>query len=187
MGDINIKALKSNDLTIDLESWLSGNQDAGIRIFQKAYKRLITIASFQRNKIGNLTITPTEVVHEAYTRLTDAMHKSKPKNSLEFYRLSSHVFRFTCIDYLRKKLRIKRKEKINLPEQDNINDNMNLLQILMLIEEFESKFERQATIFQLSKIIGFSLEETARLTKNSKATVSRDLKFARHWLAARLA
>lgn len=174
------------EITQDLESWLNGSHMAGIRVFQNTYQRLVSVASLQRNKVGNLTLTPTEVVHEAYSRLVNAIQSAQPKNSLQLYRLAAHVFRITCIDYLRAKLALKRDTSMtNLDVQDPIDD-MSLLQILMLLEEFEEKFERQATVFQLNKVIGFSLDETAELTKSSKATISRDLNFARHWLASRL-
>ncbi len=174
-------------ITQDLESWLEGNQAAGMRVFENTYASLVKIASANRNRVGNITITPNEVVHEAYSRLIDATINSKPQNSLEFYRLSAHVFRLTCIDYLRTKLAKKRNinaAALELPTY--IEDDRNVLQLFMLLDEFESKFEKQATAFELNKIIGFSLAETSEIVKQSKATVSRDIKFARHWLASRL-
>jgi len=66
------------------------------------------------------------------------------------------------------------------------SDDVNLLQIFVLLEEFEKRFARQPLVFQFNKIMGFSLDETAELTENSKATVSRDINFARHWLASKL-
>ncbi len=178
---------KLGEITLDLQSWLNGNQAAGIRVFENTYQRLIAVANLQRDKVGDLTITPTEVVHEAYSRLVDAIQTGKPKTSLDLYRLSAHVFRLTCIDYLRAKLADKRDVRLAHSDQtEQSAEDVNMLHILMLIEEFETKFARQATIFQLTKVMGFSIEETAKLTNNSKATISRDLNFAKHWLASKL-
>lgn len=174
-------------ITQDLESWLNGSSQAGMRIFQNAYTRLVSIATIQHKNIGGITLTPNEVVHEAYVRLLKAMENAKPANSLQFYRLSSHVFRLTCVDYLRAKLAKKRDGQLaNLEILTCSEDDKNLLQIFMLLEDFENKYQRQAEVFELNKIIGFSLAETAELVKSSKATVSRDVNFARHWLASRL-
>ncbi len=179
--------LKKGQITIDLNSWMDGDQQAGLRVFEIAYERLISIASYQRKKVGNVTISPTEVVHEAYSRLVKATKNSTPKNSLEFYRLSAHVFKLTCIDYLRVKLSLKHNSRgINLEMTKYNSDDVNLLQILILLEDFEAKFVRQSLVFQLNKIMGFSLDETAKMTNSSKATVSRDLNFARHWLVSKL-
>lgn len=174
-------------VTCDLESWINGNQAAGLRVFENTYTSLVSIAGAHRNRVGNITITPNEVVHDAYTRLVDAAKNSKPRNSLEFYRLAAHVFRLTCIDYLRVKLAKKRNLKNVVNEFPTFfEDDKNLLNIFILLDEFEGKHQKQAIAFELNKIIGFSLGETAELTSTSKATVSRDIKFARHWLAARL-
>lgn len=178
---------KVGQITLDLESWLEGDREAGIRVFENTYSNLVKIANVHKNRVGNITLTPNEVVHEAYTRLFEASNNSKPPDSLAFYRLAARVFRLTCIDYLRAKLAQKR----NLQNSFNdlpayIEDDRNLLQIFMLLEELESKFAKQAMAFELNKIIGFSLEETSQLTNSSKATVSRNIKFSRHWLASRL-
>ena len=177
----------SGQITQDLESWLNGSQQAGIRIFQNAYNRLVSIASLQRNHVGDITLTPNDVVHEAYSRLLKAMENSKPENSLQFYRLSARVFRLTCIDYLRTRLAQKRDAKqANAEIQTFTQNEVSVLQIFMLFEELEKSYPRQAQVFELNKIIGFSLAETAELIGSSKATVSRDINFARHWLASRL-
>ena len=97
------------------------------------------------------------------------------------------MFRLTCFDYLRAKLAKKRDQHVaNLTLQTFTQDDKKLLHIFMLLEELEIKHQRQASVFELNKIIGFSLDETAKLVNNSKATVSRDINFARHWLAAKL-
>ncbi len=177
----------TGQITQDLESWLNGNEQAGIRIFQNTYSRLVSIAGVQRNNIGEITLTPNEVVHEAYMRLLKAVENSKPQNSLQFYRLSSRVFRLTCIDYLRKKLTKKRDaQAANLELETYTKDNLNILQIFIVLDELEIKHPRQAMAFELHKIIGFNLAETAEITSSSKATVSRDVNFARHWLASKI-
>ena len=182
-----LQNINKGQITQDLESWLNGSQQAGIRIFQNAYSRLVLIAGAQRKNIADITLSANDVVHEAYSRLLSAMENSKPENSLQFYRLSAHVFRLTCIDYLRSKMAHKRDaQSVNHETLPYTKDDENLLQIFMLLEELEKNYHRQADVFELNKIIGFSLQETAELTGSSKATVSRDINFARHWLASRL-
>lgn len=174
-------------ITQDLERWFNGSSDASARVFENSYIRLVTIAKSHRYKVGDITITPNEIVHEAYVRLITATENSKPHDSLSFYRLAAHVFRLTCIDYLRAKLASKRKLQDTITQLPNkTDDNKELLNLVILLEEFEEEYERPSMAFQLNKIIGFSLNETAQIMETSKATLSRDIKFARHWLANKL-
>jgi RNA polymerase sigma factor (TIGR02999 family) len=182
-----IKNITKSSITIKLQNWLMGDKQAGLELFHQTYEKLVSIAGKQRYKTVQITLTPAEVVHESYFRLNQAITNSKPQNSVEYFRLAAHVFKLTCIDYLRAKLAKKR----NLSELTNeiksqIEDDKSLLQILIILEKLEKEHEIQAIAFQLHYITGLTIEETAQMLKCSKATVSRHITFARHWLASKL-
>ena len=62
-----------------------------------------------------------------------------------------------------------------------------MLDIDRALEELELIDARKTRIVELRLFLGATAEETADLLKMSKATVDRDLRFARAWLIERLA
>ena len=55
-----------------------------------------------------------------------------------------------------------------------------------VLDELESLDPRKCRIVEFRYFLGFTSDETAELLNTSKATVDRDLRFARAWLHERL-
>jgi RNA polymerase sigma factor (sigma-70 family) len=68
----------------------------------------------------------------------------------------------------------RRKKKVELMDLDRVLDEL---------EELDPK---KCRMVELRFFLGFTAEETAELLSTSKATVDRELKFARGWLYERL-
>lgn len=174
--------------TIKLQDWQKGNTEAGKEVIEMAYRRLVNIATHAHIKIQGLSINPQEVVHESFERIQNAVKKNPPIDKIAFYNLASQVIHNTCVDLLRIKLAIKR-----VPQPATANTEKNITpadhsfyQLLLLLEELSQIHPRQAQSFKLHSVMGFTIEETAKMTELSEATISRDVTFARHWLAAKL-
>lgn len=174
--------------TIKLHDWQAGNTDAGKEVIEMAYQRLVSIATQAHRKIQGLSINPHEVVHESYQRIQSAVQLNPPKDRVAFFNLANQVIHNTCVDLLRKKLAFKRSPNLGTAatRKTHVSADHSLYQMLLLLEELTQLHARQAQSFKLHCVIGFTLTETAEMTEVSEATVSRDVTFSRHWLAAKL-
>ena len=61
-----------------------------------------------------------------------------------------------------------------------------VLDVDRALEELQTFDERKCRMIELRYFLGFTSGETAELLKTSKATVDRELKFARGWIQERL-
>jgi RNA polymerase sigma factor (sigma-70 family) len=61
-----------------------------------------------------------------------------------------------------------------------------MLDLDRVLREFEDLDPRKCRMVELRFFLGFTAEETAEMMNTSKASVDRDLKFARGWLQHRL-
>jgi RNA polymerase sigma factor (sigma-70 family) len=64
--------------------------------------------------------------------------------------------------------------------------SVELMDLDRVLEELNQLDARKCKMVELRFFLGFSAEETADLLNTSKATVDRELKFARGWLYERL-
>lgn len=178
-----------DSITRHIHRWVEGDKSAEAELFRQTYNRLKQIARNQLGSQAPLTLTPTEVVHETYLRLLQGLGHNPPENRRAFYRLAAHVMRRVCIDYLRARSAKKRHgQKSNLPVEDlgANNDELQLLTILEAVDQLEAAYPRPARAFELRFVLGFTKEESADIIEVSSATLSRDVRFARHWLVSRI-
>lgn len=179
----------ADSVTRNIQRWMEGDKSAEAELFRQTYSRLKQIA---RNQIASqppLTLTPTEVVHETYMRLMRGLGHNPPEDRRAFYRLAAHVMRRVCIDYLRARSAKKRHGQRSDMEVEDIgalNDEVRLLTILEAVDQLEAEYPRPARAFELRFVLGFTKEESADIIEVSTATLSRDVRFARHWLVSRI-
>jgi len=176
-------------ITHNIERWVEGDKSAEAELFRQTYHRLKQIARNQLRVQPPLTLTPTELVHETYTRLMRGMGHKPPENRRAFYRLAGHVMRRICIDYLRARSAQKRhghKSDLAVEDIGARNDEFRLLTILEAVDQLKAEYPRPARAFELRFVLGLSKDEAADLIEISTATLSRDVRFARHWLVSRI-
>lgn len=168
---------------------MEGDKSAEAELFRQTYNRLKQIARSQLGSQPPLTLTPTEVVHETYMRLMQGLGHNPPEDRRAFYRLAGHVMRRVCIDYLRARSAKKRHgRRAGLPVEEiaATNDEVRLLTILEAVDRLKAEYPRPARAFELRFVLGFTKEESADIVEVSTATLSRDVRFARHWLVSRI-
>lgn len=139
----------------------------------------------------NHTLQITALVHEAYVRLAGQFSVDW-SSRMRVLNLASHMMRRILVDYARARNAQRRGDgcQFELLDQDlNLIDTgrigiQPLDEALTRLAELD---ERQARIVEMRFFGGFSVDETASAMGLSTATVKREWKTARMWLARELA
>lgn len=160
-------------------------------VLPELYAELRTLARqrLRRSPRGQ-SLNTTGLVHEAYLRLIESARTSF-KNREHFLALSSRVMRSVLVDHARARTAAKRgggAPLVELHEESWIAD-VDLDRVTELHEalnRLEQLDERQARMVEQRYFGGLALEEIAVAMELSLATVKRDLRSARAWLAAEL-
>ena len=149
---------------------------------QLAHQRL-------RNELGERTLNTTALVHEAYLRLVDSPDATL-RNRSQFLALASHVMRHLLVDRARARKALKRGGGVQaLPLEEGLWMRVDLDAFEELddaLRRLELLDERQSRMLEQRYFGGLSLEETAAALQVSLATVKRELRSARAWLANEL-
>jgi RNA polymerase sigma factor (TIGR02999 family) len=94
------------------------------------------------------------------------------------------------MDHARGQRRQKRDGGVAVPLDEKLAwigaVSVELMDLDRVLEELNQLDARKCKMVELRFFLGFSAEETADLLNTSKATVDRELKFARGWLYERL-
>jgi len=179
----------SQHVTQLLVKWRGGDQEALHALVPLVYKELREVAHYhlQRERPDH-TLQSTALVHEAYLRLVD-QGAPETQNKSHFVAVAARLMRQILVDYARGRAAKKRGQELRadvnfeecptLPNQPGpdlvaVDDALNALAELD---------EQQARIVELRYFGGLTIEETAQALEVSPATVKRDWKMAKAWLA----
>ena len=181
----------SADVITLLRQWSAGDGDARDRLIPLVYDRLRELAH-QRRGGGNLNIslTTTAIVHETYMRLVAATTVDLYDRA-HFLALAGQIMRNLLIDHARARSAAKRgggAVAVELEEASFMTDS-DLDAIVELHEALERLAvlnPRQSQMLEHRYFGGLSLEETSAACGVSLATVKRELRSARAWLAFEL-
>ncbi len=161
------------------------------RVLPELYEELRTLAHQRlRRSPDGLSLNTTGLVHEAYLRLIQSVRTSF-QNREHFLAVSSRVMRNVLVDHARARTATKRGGGVPLEElhEESWLADVDLDRVAELHEaltRLEQLDERQAQIVEQRYFGGLTLEEIAGTMNLSLATVKRDLRSARAWLAAEL-
>ena len=181
---------ESGEITILLREWTSGRPEALERLFELVYPQLRRIAgALFRGERPEHLLQPTSVVNELFLKLVQ-QRSLRFEDREHFYSLSAKLMRRVLIDYARSHTRAKRDGGAAIPLDDGLAwidakpvEAMDLDRVLVELETIDP---RKCRMVELRFFLGFTAEETADLLSTSKATVDRELRFARAWLHERL-
>ena len=167
-----------------------GDRAAVDRLFELAYAELLRRARWTRRRGAPATLNTTALVHEAYLKL-------RPDQGLEIAD-STHfsygmvrAMRQVLIDKARRRSAEKRGGDCDVVTLHSGDGSATIRpdQLLALDEALErlSSFdERKAKVVECRFYCGYEVEETAEILSVSPATVKRDWRAARAWLAQEL-
>lgn len=184
-------ALEQSQITALLQQWGRGDTQALDRLIPVMYEHLHQLAHQRLSAApGERSLNTTGLVHEAYLKLIDSPATSV-ENRNHFLAIASRVMRNVLVDHARTRNAQKRGSGAIAME---LSDNMWIDQIDLdavsdldeALKELENLDERQATIIEQRYFGGLTLEETAASMDLSLATVKRELRTARAFLAGRL-
>lgn len=185
----------AGDVTVLLREWGDGNREALDRLVPLLYAQLRELAHRRlRGEDALATLNTTALVHEAYLRLVD-VRSARFRDRAHFMAMAARVMRRLLVDHARARRAAKRGAGAAAVElTDELADALPVTDAqAAAIAELDDALvrlaridERQSAILEQRYFGGLSLEETAEAVGLSLATVKRELRFARAWLAAEL-
>jgi RNA polymerase sigma factor (TIGR02999 family) len=160
------------------------------RLFSAAYEELRRLASaVQRNDPGR-TLTPTALVNEAWFKLADSPELAG-RSPLHFKRVAARAMRQVLIEAARRRTAQKRGGRSPLVTFDEsstpiASDAEQVLALDSALRDLARLQPRQAQVVESRFFGGLQVAETAAVLGVSEATILRDWRAARAWLAHEL-
>jgi RNA polymerase sigma factor (TIGR02999 family) len=170
------------------ESGYANDRDALDRLLPLVYNELRRLAGSFLNREYAMSIQTTELVHEAYFKLTN-QRSVDWSNRGQFFAIAAQAMRRILIDAARSRQAIKRDvEKLPLDDAPTISVEVDsqLLDLDEALIELAALDPDQARVVELRYFGGLTIEETADVLKISPATVKREWATARAWLFDRI-
>lgn len=181
----------TSDVTGLLQLWSDGDRDALDRLVPLLYDQLRRLAHERMvHEEASPVYDTTSLVHEAYLKLVD-VRQARFQDRTHFLAMASRVMRRLLVDYARERKAAKRgggAALLRLSEGHGVAEPRApaITELDDALRRLETIDPRQSQILEHRYFGGLSLEEIAEVAGVSLATVKRDLRFARAWLALEL-
>jgi RNA polymerase sigma factor (TIGR02999 family) len=183
------------DITVLLSRWRQGDRVAEASLMQVVYPVLRDIAR-ARLRGGNqdFTLSATELANETYARLSRS-ELPEYRDRGHFFAVAARATRHFIIDYLRARDSDKRgggmpfvalEQLEQEPADDRIDLSVDWLAVHAALNVLEQVDAECAQVVELKFFSGMTTEEIADASGLSRATVVRNWRFAKAWLADRL-
>jgi RNA polymerase sigma factor (TIGR02999 family) len=162
-------------------------------LFSVTYEELRRLASSVRRNDPGATISPTTLVNECWVKLA-ASPNFVSTSQLHFKRIAARAMRQVLVEAARRRNAGKRGggESFNLitfdesQEVPTMSSAKELLALDAALDELARLQPRQATMIESRFFGGLDVTETAALLDVSEATILRDWRAAKAWLANEL-
>jgi RNA polymerase sigma factor (TIGR02999 family) len=156
-------------------------------LFSAAYEELRRLAAAVRRDDRSVTITPTTLVNEAWLKLA-ASPRFTFVSRLHFKRIVGRAMRQVLVEAARRRNAAKRGAGsmfVTLDESstDVVASGQQFLALDSALSDLERLHPRQAHMVECRFFGGLDLAETANVLGVSEATIQRDWRAARAWLA----
>ena len=159
-------------------------------MFSAAYEELRRLAATVRRDERGTTLSPTALVNEAWLKLVSSPGLA-PVSRLHFKRIAARAMRQVLVEAARRRNADKRGGGAALATLDESVqplsvDAGDIVRLDEALGELARVNPRQASIVESRFFAGLGIAETAELLQVSEATILRDWRAARAWLAAEL-
>lgn len=159
-------------------------------LFSATYEELRRLAASVRRGDPGVTLNPTALVNEAWIKLADSPPQV-PLSRLHFTRIAARAMRQVLVEAARRRNAHKRGDGQALVTFDDAlaaapADADELLALDGALDRLAAVSPRQAQMVESRFFGGLDVQETAALLGISEATVLRDWRAARAWLAQEL-
>jgi RNA polymerase sigma factor (TIGR02999 family) len=187
--------MDSRSITALLGAWKNGDRSVENALAAHIYPVLRDLARSQvRRNAGVLTLGATELANEAYERLHHQQHVDW-QNRRHFFAIAATIVRRVVIDHLRQQGAEKRgSETWFIPLEDAsdrdlaVHDRMvDWIALDQALSKLQHEDPDSARVAELRLFSALTVEDIADVTRCSLSTIARQWRFARVWLAARLA
>lgn len=155
------------------------------------YEELRRLASAVRRRDPAATLSPTTLVNEAWLKLAKTPGVAQ-SSELHFRRIAARAMRQVLIDAVRRRSAYKRgggpAMRVTFDESLTATESgdKELLALDAALEELARMNPRHAVMVESRFFGGLEISEIAVLLEVSEATIVRDWRAARAWLAKQL-
>lgn len=181
----------AHEVTLLLQEIGRGGQESRAaldNLLPLVYDELRRLAASFLQREHAVSLQTTELVHEAYFKLTE-QRTVDWENRGQFFAIAAQAMRRLLIDSARRRKSLKRgSEKISLDDAPTIpvDDDQSLLELDQALSELAQFDEQQCRIVELRYFAGLTIEETGEVLRISPSTVKREWEIARTWLYQRI-
>ena len=159
-------------------------------LFSAAYEELRRLEATVRRSDRSTMLSPTTLVNQAWMKLA-AAPRFKATSRLHFKRIAARAMRQVLIEAARRRYADKRGGRgVPLSLDDSIADPVEsageIVALDTALDDLSRLNPRQAATVEYRFFGGLDVAETAELLGVSEATVLRDWRAARAWLATEL-
>jgi RNA polymerase sigma-70 factor, ECF subfamily len=160
-------------------------------LFSVTYEELHRLASTVKRRDWAASISPTALVNEAWMKLA-ASPPFRSTSPLHFKRIAARAMRQVLVEGARRRRAAKRggNEAIFVTFDESIEQSAStaddLLALHVALEDLARIEPRQAAMVECRYFGGLDVAEAAVLLDVSEATIQRDWRAARAWLAAQI-
>jgi RNA polymerase sigma factor (TIGR02999 family) len=169
-----------------------GDRDALDNLFSAAYEELRRLAFAVRRRERSMTLSPTVLVNEAWLKLAKSPDFTF-ESPLHFKRIAARAMRQLLVEAARRRAAAKRggDEHAHLVTFDelvhqNAVTERELLALDAALDELAQAEPRQAEMIECRFFGGLDVAEAAASLGVSEATILRDWRTAKAWLAQAL-
>jgi len=136
------------------------------------------------------TLTPTELVHEAYLRVVDGKRDSF-EGRRHFFFAVSRAMRDLLVEGARRRGSLKRggnymRLPVEVAELTTVDPQESILDLDFALRKLERESPERAQVVVLSYFGGLTHPEIAEILGLSRATIERRWSYARIWLRREL-
>lgn len=161
-------------------------------LFSVTYEELRRLASSVRRSHPNATLSPTTLVNEAWVKLANSPGFATTSH-LHFKRIAARAMRQVLVEAARRRHAQKRGggEGVTVvtfddSQEETASCGKELLALDSALQELARIQPRQAMMVESRFFGGLDITETATLLDVSEATILRDWRAAKAWLANEL-
>lgn len=181
-------------ITTLLDRWKDGDRSVENALAERIYPILRAQAQAQVKRNGAaLTLRATELANEAYERLVE-QRSVDWRNREHFFAIAATVLRRVAVDYVRQRRAEKRGGDVVVLPFDQVDGDelamavpsVDWLEMDQALTELAKVDEGLVQLIELRVFAGLGIEQIAKVTGASTATVGRRWRFARAWLTERL-
>lgn len=174
----------------DLAPASPADRDALDQLFSATYEELRRLASSVRKGDPSATLSPTALVNEAWLKLAGSPQLASTSR-LHFKRIAARAMRQLLVEAARRRNASKRSNgEVTVTFDEALQKapakSQDLLRLNGALDELARMNWRQAVMVESRFFGGLDIPETASLLNVSEATVLRDWRAAKAWLAREL-